>query len=55
MITITIVWSDGREEEVLCYDWHRSHDGVIVICVNEITREYRYIIESKVREIRTKR
>lgn len=51
--TITIVWADGREEEILCSDWNRNHDGMIVICVNSVTREYRYIVESNVREIRT--
>lgn len=55
MITITIVWADGSEEEILCRDWHRNHDGMIVICVNNVTREYRYIVESAIREIRTKR
>ena len=55
MMTITIIWADGSEEEVLCYDWHRNRDGMVVICLNEITREYRYIVEDKIREIRTKR
>lgn len=55
MTTITLVWDDGGEEDVTCHDWHRNHDGMVVICLNPTTREYRYIIESKLREIRTKR
>lgn len=55
MTRITIIWNDGREEEVLCEDWHRNFDGMIVICTNRVTREYRYIVEERIREIRTKR
>lgn len=53
MTKIVLVWADGSEEEVVCHDWHRNLDGVVVICVNDVTREYRYIVENKLREIRT--
>lgn len=54
MRTIILVWADGSEEEVLCHDWH-MRDGVLTICLNDVTREYRYIVAEKIREIRTKR
>lgn len=51
---ITLVWVDGREEEVTCFDWHWNLDGILVICVNDVTRQYRYIVKEQIREVRTK-
>lgn len=55
MTTITLVWADGSEEEVLCHDWHFNLDGILVICTDQMTREYRYIVRERIRELKTKR
>jgi len=54
MRTIIIIWADGSEEEVLCGDWHFDKNGVLVICLNQITREYRYIVRECIREVKIK-
>lgn len=50
MTTLTITWNDGTKEDIYCYSFDFSRHDVITICLNEITREYRYIPLASVKE-----